>query len=116
MSSTRNLNTITDYEVVKNQNAKMQDYRLYNGFGVNERPAFLTRGANPAMHSEHLTANAVDVESMLRGIRSTNLEGPSFKVEPRYFGIDELSYFEPVPMIVPPSYQHSTTERPNYLG
>ena len=116
MSSTRNLNTMSNYEVEKNQNSMMEEYQLYNGFGVHERPALLVRGTNPAMHRDQLSSNSVDVESMLRGIRSTNMEGPSFKVDPRLNSLNELSYFNPVPLIVPPSFQHSTTERPNYLG
>jgi hypothetical protein len=116
MSSTRNRNTPNDYKLETNKNESRCNYNIYKGYGVNKQPAYYVDGIIGNMHSSHFTHNAVDVESMLRGIRSTDLEGDSFKVNPEYKSIKELSYFERVPLFMPEPFIHSTTERPNYLG
>jgi hypothetical protein len=53
---------------------------------------------------------------MLRGIQSVNLEGDSFRVTPEKIPLSEVYYFTKTPIIIPPSFQHSTKERPNYLA
>jgi hypothetical protein len=115
MASTRNLNTKSDYKLEKNKDRGINDYLHYQGARVNESPALFKNGPNPSMYGGHLSTNMVDVESMLRGIRATDLEGDSFSVVPRFKSMPEISYFEKLPLIIPPSYQ-TTMERPNYLG
>jgi hypothetical protein len=117
MASTRNLNTKGDYLLEKRMNQGILQQRLYDGFGVNSQPGFFRDGPNPShMDSSHLSSNPTDIESMLRGIRSTDLEGPSFQVAPLFKPMGEVSYFEKIPMIMPKTYYHSTIERPNYLS
>jgi hypothetical protein len=117
MASTRNLNTKSDYLLEKRMNADIIQQRLYDGFGVNSQPGFFRDGVNPSrMDSSHFSSNSTDVESMLRGIRSTNLEGPSFQPTPMFKKMGELTYFDKLPMIMPKTYYHSTVERPNYLS
>ncbi len=116
MASTRNINTPNDYKLETRLNEHICDYNVYKGYGVNNTPAYFTDGIIGKMHSSHLTYNSTDVESMLRGIRATDLEGPSFKANPEYKQIKELSYFERTPLYMPPSFVHSGTERPNYLS
>ena len=116
MASTRNRNTHNDYKLETRLNESFHDYRVYSGYGVNKQPAYFIDGIIGNMHSSNFTSNSVDVESMLRGIRATDLEGESFKVNPEYKKIKELSYFERVPLYLPEPFIHSTTERPNYLS
>ena len=116
MSSTRNLNTIDDYRVKKQESIKSNNYMLYDGFARNDNAALLVRGANPSMYGGQLSHNVIDVESTLRGIRSTNLEGPSFKAEPQLKHLPEVEYFKVDPTYIPQSYVHSTTQRPLYLS
>ena len=113
MASTRNLNTPSDYKLEKLKDKKMNEYLHYQGAGVHQFPALFKNGPNPKMYFER--SNMTEVESMLRGIRATNLEGESFSVEPRANNLNEISYFDKLPLIIPPSYQ-TTMERPNYLG
>ena len=115
MASTRNLNTKSDYKLEKIKDREMNEYLLYQGVRVNKSPGLFKNGPNPSMYGEHLSSNMIDVESMLRGIRATDLEGESFSTVPRFKALDEISYFEKIPLIIPPSYQ-TTMERPNYLG
>ena len=116
MASTRNLNTPDDYKVKKNESTKSKDYMLYNGFAVNNSPAYFVRGANPCMYAGQLSHNSIDIESTLRGIRSTNLEGPSFKADPQLKQIAETEYFKVDTTYIPRPYLHSTEERPLYLS
>jgi len=116
MSSTRNLYTIDDYRVKKQESIKSNNYMLYDGFARNDNAALFVRGANPSMYGGQLSHNVIDVESTLRGIRSTNLEGPSFKAEPQLKSLPEVEYFKVEPTYIPQSYVHSTTQRPLYLS
>jgi hypothetical protein len=117
MASTRNLNTKEDYLLEKRMNEGIIQQRLYDGFGVNSQPGLFRDGSNPSkMDSSHFSSNSTDIESMLRGIRANDMEGPSFKVDPQFKPIGEVSYFDKIPMMMPKTYYHSTVERPNYLS
>lgn len=116
MSSTRNLNTIDDYRVKKQESVKLNDYMLYNGFSTNINAALFVRGSNPSIYGGQLSHNAIDIESTLRGIRSTNLEGPSFKADPQLKPLPEVEYFRVNATCLPQSYVHSTIQRPLYLS
>lgn len=116
MSSTRNLNTIDDYRVKKQESVKLNNYMLYGGFSTNDNAALFVRGANPSMYGGQLSHNAIDIESTLRGIRSTNLEGPSFKAEPQFKQLSEVEYFKVEPTYIPQAYIHCTAQRPLYLS
>jgi len=115
MASTRNINTIGDYQVKKAESTNINNYMMYGGFSTNN-PSYFVRGANPSIYSGQLDKNAIDVESTLRGIRSTNLEGPSFKATPAPKQIKSISYFDVNPVYIPRPYYHSTIERPLYLS
>ena len=116
MSSTRNLNTISDYRVKKQESINLNNYMLYEGFSTNNNAALFVRGPNPSIYSGQLSHNAIDIESTLRGIRSTNLEGPSFKAEPELKSLSETEYFKMNPTYMPKPFYHSNTERPLYLS
>jgi hypothetical protein len=116
MSSTRNLNTINDYKVKKQESVKLNDYMLYRGFSKNDNPSLCVLGSNSTMYAGQLSHNAIDIESTLRGIRSTNLEGPSFKAEPQLKNLPDVEYFTRTPTYIPQGYIHSTIERPLYLS
>lgn len=116
MTSTRNLNTPQDYKLEKKMNQQFLDYNLYTGAKVNKNTALFQDGPNPGLYGGQLSKNAVDVESMLRGIQSANLEGESFKATPETVRLPEVNYFTRTPIIIPPSFQHNTKERPNYLA
>lgn len=114
MASTRNLNTPQDYRLEKQKDQHYLDYRLYTGAAKNNSPALFRDGPNPKMYGGMLDQNMVDVESMLRGIRSTDLEGESFHATPDPLRLEEVSYFTKTPIIIPPSFTLSR-ERPSFL-
>jgi len=116
MTSTRNLNTPQDYKLEKKMNQQFLDYNLYNGVKVNQNTALFRDGPNPGLYGGQLSSNSIDVESMLRGIQSANLEDESFTASPESVSLPEVSYFTRTPIIIPPSFKHNTKERPNYLA
>jgi hypothetical protein len=116
MASTRNLNTALDYQSEKRKDQQHLAYNTYRGFGVHQAPTLFTNGPNPSIYAGQMDRHAIDVESMLRGIRSTNLEGTSFHASPSPVRLQETTYYEKVPLMMPDPYISLNRERPNYLN
>lgn len=116
MTSTRNLNTQSDYNVKKQESVMIRDYLLYNGYANTQNPVMFTLGSNPSFYGGVLSQNSIDIESKLRGICSVNLEGPSFNPKAQLKSVPTISYFERPAVYMPEPFKHSMTERPNYLG
>ena len=104
MSSTRNVNTRGNYKLEQNLNHSFFDNTSY--LYAQKPYTFLdvykisnstqpTRIVNP----HNLSNNPVDIESMLRGIKSTNLAGQSFKTSPDLKRVDTFDFYKRVPMI-----------------
>lgn len=115
MSSTRNINNKTNYNVKEKQHNKIFVHNTYLGKGNNNNTTFFELGTNPAFKRDQMTNNSIDVESMLRGIRSTNLEGDSFSVVAENKNINVKPLFEKPRFVMPSPFEHSTIERPLYL-
>jgi hypothetical protein len=115
MTSTRNKNTQGDYNVRKQESVMIRDYLIHD-YANTKNPVLFSLGSNPSFYGGVLSQNSVDIESKLRGIRSVNLEGPSFDVNPQFKSLPTVSYFERHRIILPQPYIHSNNERPNYLG
>ena len=116
MTSTRNKNTQCDYNVKKQESIMIRDYLLHNDYANSKNPVMFTLGSNPSFYGGILSQNCIDIESKLRGIRSVNLEGPSFNPTPQFKSVPTVSYFERHETLLPKPYIHSMSERPNYLG
>jgi len=116
MSSTRNINQQYDYNVKKRESSNFLNYISNINYHKQASPAFMELGSNAKLPAEQLCRNYIDVESMLRGIRSTNLEGDSFRTVPINNNISDVKLFEKPKLVIPNSYKHSLVERPNYLN
>ena len=116
MSSTRNKNSQGDYNLEKKHNSSFSRYFQEKNFSVNKHTSFMSLGSNPSFKRDQMSSNAVDVESMLRGIRSTNLEGNSFSVIPDTKTIGHYDLFERNKVYLPKSFHLSLSERPNVLN
>jgi hypothetical protein len=116
MASTRNRNQRADYNLNKRQSVQHHDHMLDTTYALNRSSVFMELGSNPKFSGEVLAKNSVDVESMLRGIRSTNLEGPSFYAKPKTNSLPHTAWFERGPVVMPEPFFHSYTQRPNYLN
>lgn len=115
MASTRNKNNKADYKVLQNQSLNIFKHNTYYGKNNHNDTSFFELGSNPSFKRDQLSHNNVDVESMLRGIRSTNLEGPSFSATPEPKTIKTKPLFERPVVFIPPPFEHSIVERPLYL-
>lgn len=116
MASTRNRNQRADYNVTKRQSVQVKDRMLDTTYALNHNTVFMELGSIPKFSGAVLSKNSVDVESMLRGIRSTNLEGPSFQATPRVNHLSHTAWFDRGSVVMPEPFFHSLTQRPNYLN
>lgn len=96
MASSRNLNSRSDYLCEKKANNDISNYLLDPVYGSqNNNVQMFSLGTGPAkMYSGKLSHNEIDVESKLRGIRSTNLEGPSFEPRLKQKNTKSIELFE----------------------
>jgi hypothetical protein len=116
MSSTRNKNQYADYNVKKRESLIFHNYITNPNYAIHNKTTLMELGSIPKFSGEQLSTNHVDIESMLRGIRSTNLEGPSFTVNPKPISLDHKAWFEKPKVVMPEDFVHSFTQRPNYLN
>lgn len=110
MASTKNKNTKSDYLVEREVNKRYFEY--VNFLNSSQGPAtdFKIHNGGSAPPSklsrDFLCGNAIDVESRLRGIGSTNLVIPQDRVIPKINKYENISFFDrgytviPDPLIV----------------
>lgn len=126
MAFTRNGSTREDYGVEQCSYLKRYNYTVADlGFVVNDRETVLLPGfgvySMTNVPKNYMAKNAVDIESVLRGIRANDfVRGDSFKADPEVRGLGEVEFFkrpdiysrvESIPC-VNPYYQER--ERPDY--
>ena len=116
MTSTRNKNQLSDYNVKKRESIMIQNYMSNYDYAVNNETSFMDLGSIPKFTGSQLSNNYIDIESMLRGIHSTNLEGESFKVNPELVYLENKGWFEKSQVVMPEDFTHSFMERPKYLN
>lgn len=102
MSSTRNKNTDGDYNLEQNKNKNIINYNTYSSFGTPINTYYAGDGLiHGRTASENLSHNACDIESMLRGIGSTNLVNPLTPINPDIKNIKSLSIINKLPILLP---------------
>jgi hypothetical protein len=117
MSCTRNINTPGNYKLERRQQNAMDQYRTNIAFST---PENTNLPGNGLLHSwlpnTQMSNNAVDTESFLRGIGSTNLMDPQpqFVPEPRTHNIEQLHLFETRPIIMPVPMVIEKNQRPGF--
>ena len=114
MSSTRLKNSKGEYACWKYRNTKAQESRLYVG---QSNPGFVAHpGAGilgAQMPPTVLSSNAADIESMLRGLGSTNLEVQQPAVHPQIRSLPMTHIYRPAtvslpdPLVVEANPRHS---------
>jgi len=107
MASTRNKNTKSDYCLEQKQNRVANEYtmnsmkRFSNNNSMPEFGIFVSHMPNTVM-----SRNAVDIESSLRGIGSTNLVNPKPATKAQLKKLPELSFYEKMPLIMNNDHSH----------
>ena len=104
MSSTRNKNTVGNYEREQDEMHKSRKYEMYVGFGHNDSTHFAGDGL---IHGKYpyntLAKNYYDVESELFGIGSTNLVNARSAFIPEPTEMKTLSIINKNPVLLPES-------------
>jgi hypothetical protein len=115
MTSTRNKNTKEDYVLEQKAYNLVKDYNLYqhSAYGSSNKPAIPELGYTPSrMSCDQWSSNAIDIESELRGIGTSNLVTQYNKVMPEYKTLEFKSYFRHVPLIMPKPLVIENRQRP----
>jgi len=115
MSSTRNINTPGNYCLQQQQFKNSSIYTLYpnSQYGNAYDTKLPGNGLNPAqIPSDQMSRNAVEIESSLFGINSTNLVSPQPEVKPELINLKSANIFQSAPVFVPEPLVIEKNQRP----
>lgn len=116
MTSTRNKNTGCDYRLEQNVNINRFNHNLYlhSSSGRPTSECLPSIGYTPShMSRDALANNAVDIESALYGIGSTNLVKPCQPVNPEMRNLEFKEFFDrPQQVIMPYPMIFNNNQRP----
>ena len=115
MASTRNKNTPGNFCLDNRQNIGINNWQLYKN-GANGE-AYDTKWAGNGLNPGQLpwntmSYNAVDIETFLFGINSTNLVNPAPPLTPELKCLQQVNIFQTKPVIMPIPQAISKTQRP----
>ena len=115
MASTRNINTLCDYSLQQQRFRQFENYTLYPN--SQHGAAYKTDLAGNGLIQgqipwDKLSYNAVNTESFLFGINSTNLINPmpNFTPEPKY--LNSANIYEKNPIFIPEPLAVAKNQRP----
>jgi len=113
MASTRNKNSPGNYALETEGKLAQAQYKIDEMYSVppetNQPGNGLLAGS---VGPSKLSSNYCDIESVLRGIGSTNLVTPQPDVIANVYNLRELNVSNRIPLILPKAYQHNNEERP----
>jgi len=115
MASTRNKNTPGNYCLQQMSYSESRNYLAYingaNGYAYDTR--FPGNGLNPGQVPwNQLSNNAVDIETFLYGINSTNLVNPAPCLTPEIKTLKTANVFEKPPIFIPEPLVIEKNQRP----
>lgn len=113
MASTRNRNTFGDYNLEQKQSSHIFDNRIFKNRRIAFNDALPCAGINVgSVPNTQLANNAVDIESRLYGINSSNLINPQKKLIPQLKKISNLEFFERHQIYIPEPLVIENNQRP----
>lgn len=102
MASTRNKNTPGNYFLEMQQHTLQNSYRLNSRYGIAHHTQLPGNGLLPSkLPREHLSNNAIDIESYLFGVNSTNLVNLEPILHPSLNRLSVHHMYQPDPIIMP---------------
>lgn len=117
MASTRNKNTLGNYDQEQMAFQKYREYDTYLGRVVNTRTCLPGNGLLIGkMSSMVLAKNYTNIESELWGIGSTNLISPKNSIVPQIKSLKSLDIFGKDTVIIPEPLVVSKYQRPFFLN
>jgi hypothetical protein len=116
MSSTRNKNTMGNYQAEQWSIQRQAEYIPYLNYGAPENTYFCGDGLIGAkIGPMQLSNNFCDIESSLRGIGTTNLVSPKPDVYAEIKEIKSLSMIDKLPVILPSPWIVEANQRQRVL-
>jgi|UniRef100_A0A6C0IJZ3 hypothetical protein len=113
MASTRNKNSIGDYQREISSYTSASTYMTYDNAGKATTNYLAGDGLLMGrMAPENLASNACDIESQLFGIGSTNLVTPQKQIQPKIHNIKSLNVSDRISMIIPAPLVVEKDQRP----
>ena len=113
MASTRTKNTPGNYELEQWTFEKNVDYCTSKSRGPPPQTHFPGDGLLAGSVSRtQLSNNYCDIESMLRGIGSTNLVSPQFPIQPEIKYLQSLNISNKLPLYIPAPLIIQSDQRP----
>tara|TARA_Y100000992_G_C21041170_1_gene384995 strand:- start:5 stop:364 length:360 start_codon:yes stop_codon:yes gene_type:complete len=115
MASTRNINSTRDYSCQQRIFNDINNYNTFenSAYGVAHQTNLPDLGFNGAsIPREKLSNNAIDIESQLFGIGSTNLVTPKTPVLPDLNCIQHKKIIDKVPFVMPNPLVIEKNQRP----
>lgn len=113
MASTRNKNSIGDYQHEIRSYTNASNYMTYEQSGKAPTNHFAGDGLLMGrMAPENLSSNACDIESQLFGIGSTNLVNPKKHVQPKFHDVKSLNMIDRLPLVIPEPLIVEKNQRP----
>lgn len=115
MASTRNLNTIGNYNLEQRQYRDSERYTLYpnSQYGAAYTTQLPGNGVNPGqVPCNKLSYNPIEIESFLFGINATNLVKPAGPLVPNLKELSTANFFERGPVLMPVPLTVEKNQRP----
>ena len=115
MASTRNKNTPGNYCLEQREYKNSEQYTLYanSQYGAAYNTRLPGNGVNPGQIPwNQLSHNAVQIESFLLGINSTNLVNPQKPLVPELKTLETANFFERGPILIPEPLVVQKNQRP----
>lgn len=115
MSSTRNINTPGNYYLQQQQFKQNANYTLYTNsqYGYAYDTKLPGNGLNPGqIPNDRMSHNAIDIESSLFGINSTNLVNPQPEVKPQLINLQTANIFKSAHVYIPEPLVIEKNQRP----
>jgi hypothetical protein len=115
MASTRNINTVGNYNLEQRQFKQSEVYTLYpnSQYGAAYNTRLPGNGLMPAQIPwNKMSYNAPDIESFLLGINSTNLVNPAPCFVPELAKLDSTNIYEKGPTLMPEPLVVEKSQRP----
>ena len=114
MTSTRNRNTASDYNLEQLQNTNHLENNLYINYGRPSTECFPELYNPSKLSRDALANNPIDIESTLRGIGSSNMVKPCTQTNPSLRNLDFKPFFDrPKAVVMPYPLVFENNQRPN---
>jgi hypothetical protein len=115
MASTRSINTQGNYYLEQKEFKQSENYTLYENsqYGAAYNTKLPGNGLNPAQIPwNQLSNNAVEIESFLFGINSTNLVKPAPPLVAQFKHLESANIFTKGPTLIPEPLVVQKGQRP----